>query len=212
MEEHLNKEYAGKKFSRYEVLNFSVDGYVPIQRLLALEEKVWKFEPDVVVDIAGPRELDNVLRIAKVYPSGAQWSYPFLDEIASKAGLRRSMTVDELKRRLYPYRFELLSSIYKEMVAACRRQGVRAIWIYLPSPAPAWMSDEDIAEAVRLAKAAGFQTLDLSTLFAKEDLASVQTGPIDNHPNVRGHRLIANAFFEGLGPLLGTPWGSAGGK
>jgi hypothetical protein len=47
---------------RVEVLNFSVGGYVPSQMYLALDERVWKFHPDVVVVFVSVLTVPNSYR------------------------------------------------------------------------------------------------------------------------------------------------------
>jgi hypothetical protein len=44
LEEHLNGENTGSPYAGYEILNFAVPGYSPIQNLMTLEQKIESFE------------------------------------------------------------------------------------------------------------------------------------------------------------------------
>jgi hypothetical protein len=219
LERRLNADMAAKDHPKYEVLNFSVDGYSPIGRLLSLEEKVWPFAPDIVFYIAGNRDALDY-HIASMFRKGIPAPYPFLDDVFRRAGLDRSMSLERLMERLAPYQMEVLGEIYRRFAEACKRRGATPVWFYMPGIAGmSGENAEEVSKLTKLARDAGFVMLDLPDVFATQVREAIMLGPWDQaHPNAFGHKLVADALFEQLlqldrrgdvklglgGPLSGT--------
>jgi hypothetical protein len=194
LERRLNDERPGASGKNYEILNFSLYGYVPAQRLITFEEKALRFRPDAVIYISGLFDL-KLEHHAQMVRRGVAMPYEFLNVINRKAGIDASMSEAEIVRRLYPYRYELASQVYNHFGEVARERGMPIIWIHIPS-----MSDNraDVDELRRLAESAGFATLDLSKTY---DPAAFRISRWDGHPNPQGHRLIANSIYEHLKTL-----------
>jgi lysophospholipase L1-like esterase len=194
LERRLNDEPTGGAFKHYEILNFSMGGTMPMERLLTFEEKALPFRPDAILYEAGKRDI-FLGHHAQMVRRGVAMPYEFLNVIDRKAGIDPSMSESEIVRRLYPYRYELASQVYNHFGEVARERGMPIIWIHIPS-----MSDNraDVDELRRLAESAGFATLDLSKTY---DPAAFRISRWDGHPNPQGHRLIANSIYEHLKTL-----------
>jgi D-alanyl-lipoteichoic acid acyltransferase DltB (MBOAT superfamily) len=197
VEARLNRERAGAPFAAYEILNFGVPGYQPPQQLVAFE-KALTFGPHAVFYVATGRELSRAAAyLVEVVQKRIDIPYPALKEAVSKAGLEANMDEATAQRRLEPFRREILAAVYGRIVAESRARGIVPVWIFLPQVREgAWQ--EETPETVRLAEAAGFVVVNLADLYKGEDLAAIRLAEWDEHPNVRGHRLIAARLYEAL--------------
>jgi D-alanyl-lipoteichoic acid acyltransferase DltB (MBOAT superfamily) len=197
VELRLNREWADARFSKYEILNFGVPGYDPPQQLVALE-KALTFSPNAVFYVATGREISRAaLQIAGVVKNRVEIPYPELKEIAKKAHLEVHMDDATARRRLEPFRRDILSAVYGRIVDMSRARGVVPVWIFLPQVREGTWQDET-PETVRLAEAAGFIVVDLSDVYKGEDLAAIRLAEWDQHPNARAHRLIAARIYDAL--------------
>src|SRR5690606_38888576 len=102
LEAGLNERVQGTRLNGVEILNLGVPGYRPPQQLVAFD-KALRFAPDGVIYIAVGRELSQAARhLASVAIEGRDIPYPFLADIAARAGLKRGMDETEAQRRLQP--------------------------------------------------------------------------------------------------------------
>jgi D-alanyl-lipoteichoic acid acyltransferase DltB (MBOAT superfamily) len=199
--QRLNQSKAVGSAEKYEILNFSVPGYMPMQRLLTLEEKVLQFRPDVIFYEAGLEA--RMYHHAQMVRRGVSMPYEFANDINRKARVDASMSEPEIDRRLQPYRFEFLSHIYRRLSEVARQHGIPVVWIYVPDVMERRIQTQnDVVEAAHAATAAGFITVDLTSLFVDTgDQAAYRLSRWDSHPNSRGHRLVADALYERLSDL-----------
>ncbi len=195
VEKRLNEDLAGQGYERYEILNHGVAGYYPLQQA-AVVEAALAFQPRAILYIATGRELSrSAVYLAEVTKKGIEVPYPGLRSIAEKAGLARGMNEDESVKRLAPFREEMLGWLYRHITERCRAQGALAVWVFLPSVEPGpWM--EETAPASTLARESGFEVIDLGDVFAKEPPGSLRVAAWDEHPNARGHQLIADRLYD----------------
>jgi hypothetical protein len=197
LEKRLN-DAAGPGAPVYEVLNFGVDGYRPLQELRQLETKVLKFAPDAVLYVAhNGAAYRSVQHLAEMLAAGVPIPYPELQEIVARAGAARGLTAAELERRLLPFGTDILSWAYRRMVALCREGGSVPVWVYLPT-AGERISEETLAAFARIAADAGFDTLSLADAFRTHDPRRIWLSEWDHHPNALGHRLIGEYFYQQL--------------
>lgn len=197
LEERLNRQHAGERYAKYEVLNFGVSNYKPLQQLVVLQ-KVFSFTPNAVLYVATGHDDGQAARyLAEVVRNRVDIPYEYLREIARRAELDPEMTETEALRHLKPLRGELLSWLYHQIVDACRERGVRPLWVHLSMPDKTELEDHSDYNT-RDAEEAGFVILNLDDVYANHDLASLQLAEWDNHPNAAAHRLIAQRLYEEL--------------
>jgi hypothetical protein len=195
VEARLNREQAGAPFARYELLNFGNPGYQPPQLLVALE-KALAFRPNAVFYVATAREPSRAAwYLVEVVQKRIAIPYPELNEIVAKAGLTAEMDEATALRRLEPFRADLLSAVYRRIVATARANGSVPVWVFQPQVREgAWQAETP--EMVRLAEAAGFVIVSLEDVYKGEDVAAIRLAEWDEHPNARAHRLMATRLYE----------------
>jgi D-alanyl-lipoteichoic acid acyltransferase DltB (MBOAT superfamily) len=201
MRTELDQDAKGP-YAQYEVMNFASDGEVAAQRLMHYEQNVERFRPDMVIFVAGVRDT-NFDHHARMVRRGIPMPYPFLDDINKKAGVKASMTEAEIIHRLEPYKLEYASKVYEVLGEKLRKDGVPAIWIYVPAVADdSRETGGQVDELQKAAQAAGFHTVNLATIFETlPDRDNYRISAWDSHPNAKGHRLLADAIMEHLKQL-----------
>jgi D-alanyl-lipoteichoic acid acyltransferase DltB (MBOAT superfamily) len=197
LENRLNRERLGGPFVNYEILNFAVPGYHPPQELVAFE-KALTFGPHAVFYFATGREITQAARyLVEVVQKRIAIPYDYLQGVVRRAELEPEMDETAGLKRLEPYRSEILSWIYRRIVDESRARGIAPVFVFLPQVYEgAWQ--EETPETLRIAEAAGFVVVDLSEMYKNEDIKSMRVAEWDNHPNARGHQLIATRLYEVL--------------
>lgn len=194
LENKLNKSGLIGGYSKYEILNFSLYAYNPIQRLMVLDQKALEFEPDMVIYIGGQLDFtqDHTARMVK---RGVAMPYPFIQKVVDEAGLKRDMSMTELQKRLEPYTMELVNASFGQIVHRLKERGIEPVWIEVPAAAD---HTRDIPALVKAAEAAGFATFDLS---GKIDAQGYRISRWDGHYNAEGNRHLADLMYEDLKKL-----------
>jgi hypothetical protein len=123
--------------------------------------------------------------------------YDDLREVARRAGVEGKTPETLALRRLMPFREEILAWTYRQIIQRCREQGILPVLVFLPQVTEGSWQEETPA-ILRIAKEAGFMVLDLSDVYRGQDLVSIRMADWDNHPNAKGHSLIAGRLFEAL--------------
>jgi D-alanyl-lipoteichoic acid acyltransferase DltB (MBOAT superfamily) len=197
LEEQLNRAPLGAGPHKFELLNFGVPGYQPPQQLVNFE-RAGRLQPNLLFYVATGREQRRSAHyLAEVVRKGIAIPYPELQAIVERAGTRIGMDETQAKRSLEPHAAEILQAVYQRIAADADRQGVRAVWIFLPQVrGGSWQ--EETPQAMRLAAEAGFTVVSLNDIYAGHDIASLRLAEWDDHPNSLAHRLIAARLYEEL--------------
>lgn len=197
LEDRLNREPGAAPAANYEILNFGVPGYQPPQQLIALE-KALAFSPNAVFYVATGREMSRAASyLVEVVQKRIDIPYGPLRDIVVKAGLDSSMDETTLLKRLAPFRGEILSWIYNRIANQTRANGALAVLIFVPQVREGtWQ--EETPETLRVAESAGFVVVNLANVYKGQDVTSIRLAEWDDHPNRRGHELIASALYDEL--------------
>jgi hypothetical protein len=107
------------------------------------------------------------------------------------------MTQDEAERRLEPYSSAIISWTYQRIVALAEQQEMLPIWIYLLPPVTG-ISEQFAHHLTGLATEAGFNVVNLTNAYANCDLETLVVAKWDQHPNAKGHQLIAHHLYMAL--------------
>ena len=193
---HL-KDLGGGLYDRYELLNFSVTGYGPLQIAQVAGERLPPFGPDAVFYFAQSDQVQRAIsKLGWAVYRGESISQPYLEDVIEMAEVAPGMSTHTISRRLQPYGEDMLKWAYRSVVHAAREMGARPVWVYIP-----WVHEETDAQEltylVQLASDAGFEIISLEEAYEMHDnRESLKVAPWDNHPNAEGHRLLANRLYE----------------
>jgi hypothetical protein len=213
LEERLNRSAAPG--AGFEVLNFGVAAYALTQQLAALEAKVLRFRPDIVVFTDSPRlgppAVQHLLRASaarhehpyrtlaeQIHRSGVQrlgdtgTAVPFdwLRAVAATAGIATRMPWAEADQRLRRSTDEVIRATLVEAAARTRQHGAVPVFLALDNVVAAPPSKP---RALDDASAAGMVVFDLLDLWeGRGAIDALRIATWDNHPNHDGNRLIAD--------------------
>ena len=209
LEERLNEQFSGQVFDRYEILNFGVAGLSALQELYLFEQDALDFKPQALIYISHQLEKTILVeRLANRIKIGSEIPYPYLEDVARRAGVEAGMSQEEIEAGLQPYSDELLEWTYRQFVLLCEEHGVLPVLVYIQAlEVPANEKDRD--DIFGPAAEAGFVLIDLSRVYSGQDISEIVVAPWDLHPNAAGHALIAQAIFKGLAadPLAAAAFG-----
>jgi hypothetical protein len=205
LEDRLNREARGG--DRYEMLNFGVGGYGLLQRLAAMEEKAFRFNPDVVFWIVHPTDAKVVInKLVECFQNNVSIPFPEIVDLARRAGLDAGGNVAvpasgqlddvEMKGAQLAFGDKIVTWIYQRVVDDCRKRNILPVYIFLPSART--FNPERAKEDHNRAWEAGFETFDLSDVFSGETLETLRIAPWDFHFNKYGHRLVADRLYREL--------------
>ena len=132
LEERLNREAATRAQGPFEILNFGVAGYSPLQMLYQLDRKVFGFDPDMAMFVGHESDLRATSRWwARMVHTSVLPRNAFNDDLLRRSGLTADAGPNETRRRLRPFEPELLGWVYRQFVAECRERGVTPSFVYL---------------------------------------------------------------------------------
>jgi hypothetical protein len=213
LEQKLNASDTVAPDHTVEVLNFGVAAYTLTQQLAMLEEKVLKFQPDVVVFTDSPRlaapmiqhllktianhqkapfaGLNRVLHdtgATALGYDGVPVPFDFGRALADLVGVKTRMPWPEAEQRLRRSADLLVRATLEQMAQSVRGQGAVPVFLALDVVGP---PPEYDVPALRDAAKAGMLVFDLLELWRGRDVDSLRIAAWDDHPNAAGNRLIA---------------------
>ncbi|QEH37732.1 hypothetical protein OJF2_63230 [Aquisphaera giovannonii] len=196
---------------RFEVLNFAVAAYSPLQRLDTLRRKALAFRPDLVIFSATMLDLRLMeIHLCDALRTRSDLTYDFVRDVLSEAGVTADeMAVegdklvykDAIKEKIQPRYWDLYDRTLGRLAAECRAAGVPALMVIVPrvgkADAPAARA-EPVARLKALAAHNAMPVYDLTGSFDRFDPASLEIAAWDDHPNALGHRRLFLALARSL--------------
>lgn len=230
VEDRLNREFRLAGFDRFEILNFGVDGYCMMQQLTMLEDRVFRFSPDVVIATAYKanvvmtqvfvqkivsRDIDIPYApvAALLSDAGLQDSQqgeipvPFQSwrRAARWAGLEPRMPHAESQARIRHVADDVTEWAIGRYAEVARASGVRpavlAMDAILDEPTRSLPDESAI-------KRAGLPVFNLLDVYPEDRRAAFRVAPWDEHPNAAGHRHIAERLYPELTSFLEQEFGA----
>jgi hypothetical protein len=197
---------------RFEVLNFAVAAYSPLQRLETLRRKVLAFQPDMVIYSATMLDLRLMeIHLCDALRTRADLTYDFVGKILDRAGVSpeesrldsegKLVFKEQLKAKLRSYYWELYDETLGVLASECRAANIPVIVVIIPRVGKADAPAERAEPVARLKAIAGHHALpvhDLSGTFDRLDPASLEIAAWDDHPNALGHRRLFLALARNM--------------
>ncbi len=197
---------------RYEVLNFAVMAYSPLQRLDTLRRKVLAFRPDLVIYSATTLDIRlTEIHLCDMLRKGVDLRYEFVKQIVADAKVAAKDTrvdsegqlihKDWLKGKLEPFYWELYDRTLGRIAAECRSEGVPLAMVIIPRVGSAdspGVRAEPVARLKALANHHGVTVFDLSDTFDPFNPAVLEIASWDDHPNAMGHHRLFLALAQAV--------------
>jgi len=213
LEDWLNAHARKLKLSRrFEVQNFAVAAYSPLNRLESFERKALTFKPDMVIYSSTLLDvrlleiyLENLLK-TRVRPSDPRL-LALLDSAGlAAADLRLNGKKDfankpRVKAKIGPILWPMTDAVVGRLADDCRARGLPLVGVLIPRVSD---TDENTRRAEQVARHVGVAArhsvpmIDLSASYDGQDPAELEIATWDDHPNALGHRVL----FKGLAAAL----------
>jgi hypothetical protein len=195
LENRLNQDNNGQGSRCFEVLNFAVWGYNPIDQILVLEGRVAAFDPNAILYVGHPEDSRRVARyLAKKVMAGEVPPHAELSDIARAADVDRTTQERIATQRLAPLGNDILASVHRQLAAFSRSRGICPAWMFLPM-VPELTYTVDVEAEKRTAREAGFVVLDLGDVYDRVNRNTLWVAEWDGHPNAQAHRLIGDRLY-----------------
>jgi hypothetical protein len=217
VEDRLNRELGARTGRKYEILNFSHGGYSPTQKLSVIEQKIFAFQPDLVLYVANSRELEWLFYpVPHLHKNGLLEELPFIKSAMDRAGVtpQAGKPLAEsiiLESKLAPYAPETLRALLERLRDQALERGIRPGLVLMEVPDDHPVRAKSFDRIGELARSAKLPVLDLQGSFAGiKERKSLWIAPWDSHANAHGHRLLAERLYsllleQGLVPVDAAP-------
>jgi hypothetical protein len=193
LEHKLNDCCTTKEIEQYQVLNFSVPGYLLIQKMDVAIERAKQFHPDVYVVAITSREKGGLIFwLAGLNKSGVDLKYDFLKKIETQAGVKQSDSELVVESKLMPFREQITLGALEQVRMSAQTQGARTVVFLVPFAEGLETQETVLEQFDQLVATTGIPVVDLSHAYdSVADLTKIQIDPPDDkHPNIRGNELI----------------------
>ena len=189
---------------RFEVINFAVAAYSPLQRLEVFRRKALAYHPDLVIYSATMLDLRLLeIHLCDVLQTLSDLKYDFLKRTFLEAGVtaedvrvgadERLVHKDVIKKKLRPRYWQIYDETMGTLAADCRAKEIPLICLIVPRVGKADAPEARAEPVARLRGIAAHHSIplvDLSGAFDRLDPARLEVAPWDDHPNALGHRRL----------------------
>jgi hypothetical protein len=213
LEDWLNAHAAKRGLARrFEVLNFAVAAYGPVQRLESYRRKATAFQPDLVIYSATRLDLRLLeIHLCELLRDHTDLRYDFVWRAVAEAKLGDSdlrlganhelVRKETIKEKLRPQYWPIIDATLATLASDCRSVGTPLVGVLIPrvglADAPAERA-EDVAHIKSILDRHGVEVLDLSATFDHKDPSTIEIAAWDDHPNALGHKLLFRALARSL--------------
>jgi hypothetical protein len=198
LEQRLNALAKPSGSCAVEVLNFSVPGYVIIQQTRLLSDRVAGFQPDALVVVGTQSEIEHLgVKLPKLLQREELRGMNFVEQLVAHAGINRTSSADEIRRKARPYLKQMITWGYRTLVDSCIARSITPVWAYIPVPGFTDVNDQRLFEETRtLVDSLGYMIMNLSPVFDQQYAKDLWIDESDRHPNAEAHRIIAVALEQ----------------
>jgi hypothetical protein len=200
LEARLNRDCRTPEIRNFQVLNFSVPGYVLFQEMDIALEKAPKFHPDVYIVALTSQEISGSRRdIAKLLENGTSLKYDFLRKEVEAAGIRPTDHRPVMVLKLLPYFHPMVRWALQQIRDHAAKTGAKLIVLLVPAAIDPATTASDFDDIRQGTDGLGVPVIDLRDTFRSANLNEIQVIPgSDVHPNARGHAMIFDGLYQQL--------------
>ena len=199
---------------RFEVVNFAVAAYSPVQRLESFRRKAVAFDPDLVIYSATMLDI----RLTEIHlcdlfqdPGVNDLGFEFLRKTVAEAGISaddlsrdaqgKLAHKDTIKTKLRPYYWSIYDAVMASLAADCRSSGIALACVIIPRAGTTDAPEARASSVARLKGIAEHHALtlfDLSDTFDNINPSRIEIAAWDDHPNAKGHQRLFLALARAL--------------
>ncbi|HEV3121217.1 MAG TPA: SGNH/GDSL hydrolase family protein [Isosphaeraceae bacterium] len=197
---------------QFELLNFSMAAYGPVQRLASFERKAVAYHPDAVFYSATMLDLRLLeIHVCDLLRGRVDLGFDFLKKAVAEARLTTDDLAldatgqlthkDVIKAKLRPHYWEIVDGALTLLAADCDSAGISLYCLIIPRVGKADAPEERaaaVAQHKAIAKRHGIPVFDLSGTFDHRDPATIEIAAWDDHPNALGHTLLFRSLAQAI--------------
>lgn len=225
-ENRLNREFSCPGYRHFEILNFSVPAYSLPHELALLEDRGFRFSPNIVImtvtmksrgltagylsnlskkNVTSPYEpVRNLLAEAGLSEwAGGSVPIPFqpLRVVAQHFGIQPKVPDGEALARGRIVADKLDKWAVQRFSEVTAEHGAKPILLALDD-----VEDDMAPEKLprQIIRESGLPAIDLLDVYPNTDRHALWASSWDSHPNAAGHRLIADRLYTELVPFIKT--------
>ena len=178
-----------------EVWNFSVPGHSPAQRWKQFEIAGRGAEFDLIVYEATTSDPGwDARRMAHFMARGIGLNDPLFASFLERSRFKPDPRPFTNGETLHPWQWTILQSVYESIVRQSHDRQIPIAFVLIPRVG-ANLSRAEILALLTRAKSAGFDFVsDLTATYKNQPTESIALNPGDYHPNILGHRKLAEAW------------------
>jgi len=195
IEQRLNRELSPKTGLRYEVINFSANGYHLPDKLYMATQRFAAFQPDLaIVDVLGfDLGLINYDYLGRRVREGRNLHFDFLKEIVRQAGAKQSDKREVSLKKLKPYRKSLVEDCFRELHRYEQQSGIPFLVLALRDDTRGIPSK--LRWLVQDAEKEGLAVLPIYDSLEGGGM-DMYVHPRDYHYSAKAHHLIADEIYS----------------
>jgi hypothetical protein len=202
LESRLNQASSTPETQNFQILNFSVPGYVLLQEMDLALEKAPKFHPDVyMVALTSQEILGSRGHIAKLILGGIDIKYDFLRKVTAQAGIQPTDRRSAITLKLAPFFVPMTRWSLEQIREHAAAHGGQMVIVLVPAAMDPNITAADFDLLHSACDGLGVPVIDLRDTFLNGNLKEFQVDPgpnLDIHPNARGHEMIFDNIYAKL--------------
>ena len=226
VENRLNREFSCPGYRHFEILNFSVPAYSLPHEVAVLEDRGFRFSPNIVImtvtmksraltagylsDLSKKNVTSPYAPVRSLFAEAglAEWAsgivpIPFepLRTVARRFGVRPKVPDGEAMARGRTVADKLDRWTVQRFSQVTAAHGAKAILLALDDV------EDDMTPAKlprQIIRESGLPAIDLLDVYPETDRHALWASSWDSHPNAAGHRLIADRLYLELVPFIRT--------
>lgn len=197
VEARLKREFGGKRFERYELINISCFGYHILERLFMLDTEAAKFEPDLILFEYTYLDMRGLAfnTLAQRFQKGRPLHFEFLDHFVKEAGLKPTDSYEKMCQRLTRLNRPIVQRCYDEIGRYTKERMIPVCVVGMRLEVEC--VHPDLVWQAQVARKAGLDVIGLFDAYEGQP-PSIYLNPRDRHPGPKGHGLLADELYKDL--------------
>ena len=201
LEDHLGGLRSTGDSIGFESLNFGVGGHRLTQMVEMVRTKAAGFSPDVFVIVLTNISVARLwsYHIGQLVNEGIDLKYPYLLDIARRAGVRPNDDPVTMEAKLGPYRMDVTRGALESVRDFANENGSQVLVMLLPAVLPSEISRGWFVGVPEIVASLDLPMLDVLDAFEHiEDLEPYRIGPRNSHPTDLGHAVLFDRIVREL--------------
>jgi hypothetical protein len=201
LEVRLNEEQTYDAARRYEIVNFSCDGYRLTQFVEVVRELTPKYSPDAIVVALTEISVNRLWadHICQLLVEGVDLKYPYLQSLVERSGIQPTDEVPVIEEKLRPYMTECLRWGLTEIRDYANANGIDLLVILVPPVVESELARANMAGVVELVQELDVPILDLLDAYdGIDDLVPYRISDGNRHATNLGQQVLFDQLYDRL--------------